>query len=140
MTALEHTDWLDRMLIISALVFFGLVVLFVLKQRILDRGLRIAFWWTKFVPGFGDARGRITGETLKEVAKNRATGSSLTSVVMTATAVSSTLASVLAATTALPGHTEDPSPAGESVLLSSVASVSAAAFDPQNTPVAHAEL
>ncbi|KAG2067791.1 hypothetical protein BDR04DRAFT_1136257 [Suillus decipiens] len=37
-------DWLDRILIISGLVFFGLVVLFILKQRIIDRGLRIAFF------------------------------------------------------------------------------------------------
>ena len=43
-TALEQTDWLDRMLIISALVLFGLVVLFVVRRRILDRELRIAFW------------------------------------------------------------------------------------------------
>jgi protein transport protein SEC20 len=55
-TALEGADWIDRMLILSAFVFFVLVVLFVLKQRILDRGIRIAFWWTRFLPDFsGDA-------------------------------------------------------------------------------------
>jgi len=147
-TVLEHTDWLDRVLIISALVFFGLVVLFVLKQRIVDRGLRIAFWWTKFVPGLGGAGERATEETLKEVARNRATGSSLTSVVVTATTVSSTLASVLAVTTTSPGHAEDTpvgeSLVGESVLLSSVPSASAeAATDPESTPIsdpAHVEL
>jgi protein transport protein SEC20 len=30
--ALERSDWLDRMLILSGLVFFGLVVFFILKQ------------------------------------------------------------------------------------------------------------
>lgn len=51
--ALEKSDWLDRVLIISALAFFLLVVLFILKQRILDRSIRIAFWWTRFLPDFG---------------------------------------------------------------------------------------
>jgi protein transport protein SEC20 len=46
----EKTDWLDRVLIISALVIFGLVVLFILKSRIIDRGLRIAFFWTRLLP------------------------------------------------------------------------------------------
>jgi len=56
-TALEKSDWLDRVLIIFALFFFFLVVLFILKQRIVDRGLRIAFWWTRFLPDFsGDAQ------------------------------------------------------------------------------------
>ncbi|KAJ3555238.1 hypothetical protein NM688_g2692 [Phlebia brevispora] len=49
-TALEKSDWLDRMLIIAALVFFILVVAFILQQRIVNRGLRLAFWWTRFVP------------------------------------------------------------------------------------------
>jgi protein transport protein SEC20 len=48
--ALEKSDWLDRLLILSGLAFFLLVVLFILKQRIVDRGLRIAFWWTRFLP------------------------------------------------------------------------------------------
>ncbi|KAG0704928.1 Sec20-domain-containing protein [Suillus ampliporus] len=49
-TALEKTDWLDRILIISGLVFFGLVVVFILTQRIVHRGLRIAFFWTRLLP------------------------------------------------------------------------------------------
>ncbi|KAI9509038.1 Sec20-domain-containing protein [Russula earlei] len=36
-----------------ALAFFALVVLFILKQRIVDRGLRIAFWWTRLLPSMG---------------------------------------------------------------------------------------
>ncbi|KAL5498981.1 SEC20 [Sanghuangporus vaninii] len=53
-TALERADWLDRLLVLAALAFFFLVVLFVLKQRILDRGFRLAFWWTQFLPGLGE--------------------------------------------------------------------------------------
>lgn len=49
-TALEKSDWLDRLLIMTGLVFFFLVVLLILKQRIIDRGLRIALWWTRFLP------------------------------------------------------------------------------------------
>ncbi|KAF7344582.1 Protein transport protein sec20 [Mycena sanguinolenta] len=55
-TALEKSDWVDRVLIFSALLFFILVVLFILKQRIFDRGIRMALWWTRFVPDFsGDS-------------------------------------------------------------------------------------
>ncbi|KAG1833264.1 hypothetical protein DFJ58DRAFT_822439 [Suillus subalutaceus] len=54
-TALEKTDWLDRVLIISGLVFFGLVVLFILTQRIIGRGLRIAFFWTRLLPSSGSS-------------------------------------------------------------------------------------
>lgn len=53
-TALEKSDWLDRILILSAFCFFILVVLFILKQRIVDRGIRLAFWWTRFIPSFSD--------------------------------------------------------------------------------------
>ncbi|KAI5996351.1 Sec20-domain-containing protein [Pisolithus albus] len=48
-SALEKTDTLDRLLIMAALVFFCLVVLFILQQRVLQKGFRIAFWWTRFV-------------------------------------------------------------------------------------------
>lgn len=127
-TALEQTDWLDRVLIISALIFFGLVVLFVLKQRILDRGLRIAFWWTKFIPGIDGTRGQATGEMSKEVVVDR--GISLTSIAVTATAIPSTLASVLAATATPSSYTEDGSYVGESMVSSSIISASTATADP----------
>ncbi|KAG6885422.1 hypothetical protein C0993_001938 [Termitomyces sp. T159_Od127] len=55
-TALEKSDWIDRVLILSTFVFFLLVVMFIIKQRIVDRGLRLAFWWTRFLPDYsGDA-------------------------------------------------------------------------------------
>ncbi|KAG1804142.1 Sec20-domain-containing protein [Suillus variegatus] len=69
-TALEKTDWVDRVLIISGLVFFGLVVLFIAKQRIIDRGLRIALFWTRLLPGLGSStRGVVqkTGEAVTTV-------------------------------------------------------------------------
>lgn len=124
-TALGQTDWLDRVLIISALVFFGLVVSFVLMQRILYRGLRIAFWWTRFVPGIGGSRTRAIGETLKEVVMDSGTKTSLTSVAVMATTIPSTLVSVLAAAATVSEHTQDALQTGESVLSSSVVPVSA---------------
>ncbi|KAG1908538.1 Sec20-domain-containing protein [Suillus fuscotomentosus] len=69
-TALEKTDWVDRVLIISGLVFFGLVVLFIAKQRIIDRGLRIALFWMRLLPGLGSStRGVVqkTGEAVTTV-------------------------------------------------------------------------
>lgn len=143
-TALENTDWLDRVLIISAFVFFGLVVLFVLKQRILDRGLRIAFWWTRFVPGLGSPSSRVTGQMLKEVVADGHAETSLTSIVVTATAVPSTLASALAVTATLIGPTEDAFHVAESVLSPSVVTEPASASDPGRSPFisdpAHVEL
>jgi len=82
-TALEKTDWIDRVLIISGLVFFGLVVLFILKQRIIDRGLRIAFFWTKLLPS-------STSSTRAVVQK---AGEVVTSVSAAATTVSAVLVS-----------------------------------------------
>lgn len=67
-TALEKADWLDRILIFAALAFFMLVVLFILKQRIVDRGLRIAFWWTRFLPSMdpGDSQLGVKEDTVKK--------------------------------------------------------------------------
>lgn len=48
--ALEKADRMDKLLIMAGLAFFFLVVLFVLKQRVIDRGIRIALFWTRFIP------------------------------------------------------------------------------------------
>jgi len=73
--ALERSDWLDRVLIISALCFFGLVCAFILKQRIVDRSIRIAFFWTRFLPGGNSATldalekgSRVVSKTVATVA------------------------------------------------------------------------
>ena len=41
---------MDKILIVAGLIFFSLVVLFILKQRVIDRGIRIALFWTRFIP------------------------------------------------------------------------------------------
>ncbi|RXW11355.1 hypothetical protein EST38_g14500, partial [Candolleomyces aberdarensis] len=81
-TALEKADWLDRLLIMSAFVFFLLVVLFILKQRFVDRGIRLMFWWTRFIPDFsGDAELLMQEEgkaTVTEVVSSVATAAAVT--------------------------------------------------------------
>ncbi|KAI5887057.1 Sec20-domain-containing protein [Schizophyllum commune H4-8] len=52
LAALERTDWLDRLLILSAMFFFCIVVLLIVKERVFDRSMRIAFWWTRLIPNF----------------------------------------------------------------------------------------
>lgn len=67
-TTLQNADLLDRLLLISALVFFFLVVAFVLKQRVIDRGIRLAFWWTRFIPAFGSRSEDVVGQVLDTAA------------------------------------------------------------------------
>ncbi|KAI0296396.1 Sec20-domain-containing protein [Russula brevipes] len=99
-TALEKADWLDRILIFTALAFFALVVLFILKQRIVDRGLRVAFWWTRFLPSMdrGD-----TPLGAKEVMMEKG---AVTSQIVAAAVTSSTIAST--ATALVSQHTAGP--------------------------------
>ncbi|KAG2337566.1 hypothetical protein BDR05DRAFT_1063187 [Suillus weaverae] len=80
-TALEKTDWLDRILIISGLMFFGLVVLFRLKQRVIDRGLRIAFFWTRLLPS-SCAGGHVVVQKAREVMVTASASTATVSVVL----------------------------------------------------------
>lgn len=94
--ALEKSDWLDRLLILAAVAFFFLVVLFILKQRVVDKGIHFAFWWTRFIPDFhGDA-------ALLKMERDEA-GTLLTTT--TATVLSTV--STIAATTVHPSSTPD---------------------------------
>lgn len=54
--ALQKSDWMDRLLLLGALIFFFLVCLFILKQRVLNKTFRAAFWWTRFLPDFSNHR------------------------------------------------------------------------------------
>ncbi|KAG5644709.1 hypothetical protein DXG03_007932 [Asterophora parasitica] len=102
-TALEKSDWIDRVLIISAFVFFILVVLFIIKQRIIDRSLRLAFWWTRFIPDFGG------DEALLNMEKSGAVlSSTVASLSVAAAAASITAASTAASASAIsfPPHND----------------------------------
>lgn len=92
-TALEKADWLDRILIFAALAFFFLVFLFILKQRIVDRGLRIAFWWTRFIPSIGQGDSAVDS---KQVMMDNAVAASQSVAAVTSSVIASTLASQVA--------------------------------------------
>lgn len=96
-TALEKADWLDRLLILASLGFFVLVVLFILKQRIVDRGLRVVLWWTRFVPDFSGDAALLASEKGVRKASTLASAVSAT----TAASVKGALGSAVSATTSL---------------------------------------
>lgn len=100
-TALEKSDWLDRLVILAALAFFVLVVLFILKQRIVDRGLRVALWWTRFVPSFSGDEALLAME--KGEAALSASASSIVTAASTVLASASTaVASIASSATGNP--------------------------------------
>ena len=88
-TALEKADWLDRLLIFAGLAFFALVVLFILKQRIVDRGLRIAFWWTRLLPSMD------RGDSLENVTMEKASVTSQSLAVVTSSTIAATAAALV---------------------------------------------
>jgi protein transport protein SEC20 len=51
-TALEKTDWLDRLLILGALIVFLLTCAWIIKVRVFDRMIRLTFWWVKWLPSW----------------------------------------------------------------------------------------
>ncbi|KAI0763123.1 Sec20-domain-containing protein [Trametes elegans] len=87
-TALEKSDWLDRLLVLAALAFFVLTMLFILKQRIIDQGLRMAFWWTRFVPDFRSDKSLLAMEN-----GEASLSETVSSVVTTASTVLATASS-----------------------------------------------
>ena len=102
-TALEKSDWLDRVIIISAFMFFLLVVMFILKQRFVDRGLRIALWWTRFIPDFSGDEALLKSEDGMATQVIATVTSTLS---LAASAASSTLSSHVHSTpTLLPSET-----------------------------------
>jgi protein transport protein SEC20 len=116
-TALEKADWLDRLLIFAALAFFSLVVLFILKQRLVDRGLRIAFWWTRLLPSMD------RGGSLKEVTMEKVPVTSQSLAVVTSSTIAATAAALVSQVesdwTALSTNTLEMDPLPTSADLSS---------------------
>ena len=100
-TILEKADWLDRILIFAALAFFFLIFLFILNQRIVDRGVRIAFWWTRFIPSIG--RGDPAVDYKRVMTDNTVVVSQTV-----AAATSSVIASTAAALASQVAHAADP--------------------------------
>lgn len=49
-TALDRTDWFDRLLIFLALAVFIGTCAWIVKVRVVDRALWLGFWWVKYLP------------------------------------------------------------------------------------------
>ncbi|KAJ3506716.1 hypothetical protein NLJ89_g6712 [Agrocybe chaxingu] len=133
--ALEKSDWLDRVLIISAFVFFLLVVLFIVKQRIVDRSIRIAFWWTKFIPSIGSGSGNT--KVLRDAEKGVG-GLVSTSVVSVAASLTSSMAvpvaSIISSSLSSPSSpVASPEPSSE--VLETLSSVAESSPIPVEQPV-----
>jgi protein transport protein SEC20 len=104
-TALEKADWLNRLLIFAALIFFALVILFILKQRIVDRGLRIAFWWTRFLPSMHQADSRLAANG---VVMEKATIHTTDIATLASSIVSSMTTALASQVSHTPGSSGDP--------------------------------
>ncbi|KAG1716825.1 hypothetical protein ID866_347, partial [Astraeus odoratus] len=134
-SALEQTDTLDRLLITAALVFFVLVVLFILEQRVLEKSLRITFWWTRFVslPSWSSGR---TAVGVAEKAVSQGSGIS-TDVASTLAAASTTLAAMgLGSLSGIQAATPTTASTDAPIPVASVATV-ASAIEPtaKDTPI-----
>ncbi len=118
-TALEKADWLDRLLIFAALIFFALVILFILKQRIVDRGLRIAFWWTRFLPSMdgGDERLVANGVAMEKAATHTDNVVTIASSIVASvtTALASQVAHAVAGSSGDPLSTSVPDDIGDTL-------------------------
>ena len=124
-TALEKADWLDRIIIFAALAFFFLVFLFILKQRIVDRGLRIAFWWTRFIPSIGQGDSAVDAKRV--MIDNAAVASQSVTAV-----TSSVIASTAAALSSQVAHAAKPV-LTVSLAEEGVSDASSASADPSST-------
>lgn len=110
-TALEKSDWLDRMLILAALLFFVTIVLFILKQRLVDRGIRIAFWWTRFIPasaskGAGRAAEKVV-DAMERGAVSDVVGAASSVVAAAVTSTLLAVSSSVSASSFVPSQSQD---------------------------------
>ncbi|GJJ11116.1 hypothetical protein Clacol_005347 [Clathrus columnatus] len=93
--ALQKSDWVDRLLLFGALFFFFMVVLFILKQRVLDRTFRAAFWWTRFLPNFTSSKRPLEVPTSAAQSVVSTLVETITSEVTTTSAVSTIVETII---------------------------------------------
>lgn len=151
--ALEKADWLDRLLIFGAFTFFLLVVVWVVGQRTVGRGLRVMWWLTgglRSSPSVKENLRKAAVEKAKEAVaqKTRSAISETVSIVSIATSSIVSVASVVSVVKSRPPGVEvpelSPTPtfeesANEEGKVSEVLE-SVVPPDPEPTPVAHDEL
>jgi len=93
------------MILLSALIFFILVVLLILKQRFIDRGLRIALWWTRFIP-LPDIGSKQSVSLKTEMVSSSTTIIPATSCISSATSSISVAAQITSTSPSLVDHVE----------------------------------
>jgi hypothetical protein len=118
---MQRADTLDRLLILAALLLFGLVCIFVIKRRIIDRGLRLVGVVRKILPRRDVAMEKGVKEAVKSLA---ATATSLVGPATTELIASHVAVPAEAGTTVVlpPAPTQLPThePALDDVVLSSL--------------------
>ncbi|KAG8981479.1 hypothetical protein FRB94_008779 [Tulasnella sp. JGI-2019a] len=82
-TAMERSDWLDRLFIFSSLALFLMVAAYIVKKRLIDKGVWLAFWWVKYIP-FPSSKDGRTDKALDLAEKGVKTMSQVTRSVVTA--------------------------------------------------------
>jgi len=70
-TALERTEWFDRLLILLALAVFIGTCTWIVKVRVVDCALWLGFWWVKYLP-FPGRGGKAEVEVLKRMEEGSA--------------------------------------------------------------------
>lgn len=63
-TTLERADFLDRLILLAALTFFGLVCVYVFKRRVVDKGVRVATALGNVVARKGKGKEEVVEEIL----------------------------------------------------------------------------
>lgn len=86
-TQLENSDWFDRLLLLFGVLFFGLVVLYIIKKRTWDVGISWVSWLTQT---------KKNKQLTSSIATNVAT--SVITVIATPIKVSNTVISIATAT------------------------------------------
>ena len=79
---------------------FFMVVLFILKKRILDKGLKVALFWTRFVPDFSADEKLLKGEVEEGVSS--VVGGIVTAASTVVASAASTLSTYIASTGGVP--------------------------------------
>ncbi|KAI5478449.1 Sec20 family protein [Pseudohyphozyma bogoriensis] len=79
---LEQADFLDRLIILFAFIFFGLCCAFIIKRRILDKGLRVAGALTRAVARGGSGAKQELQKSVEDLAEPIATLASAATVVV----------------------------------------------------------
>lgn len=95
--SLERADIIDRFLITAALVVFGLVCLYIIKRRVLDKGIRVAGLLGKLVPTKAFSK-RAADSVAAGSVRTNSLEETITAVTATATAAATLLSSSLSVT------------------------------------------